>query len=542
MFLDQHKTYSIEKIYLILVCLSTLLPGFGAIDNNPVRWMSIGFLTILFLFYKCFISQNKFRINLEKSTLIILSSIYLLFNCVNADNINESFITLYKLTIIVSVFFASYLAIRKISGAFLFICYIFTISLFFESLYTLIDFVSTNDSFTGISKNRNISSSSLVLKLIFLIYVIEGSKSFYEKLLLRALEIIALLAIIVLQSRFGIISIFGIYFLYLMLMKSSRKMIVLSILASAVFFVYFNNNDFQNKIEKNYTFQNLSEDNSVKQRLSFYKSSINLFKQKPFVGNGLGSWKYKSIENKSSKTSSVFIPYYTHNDFLQILMETGLVGLFVYLAFFLLVLMILLKNRDNKSYIPLIIALILVTANSLINFPIHRTQEYIPFIICCSFILRKKEFEIKGKNSNLLPILIILLIPSLILANYEYRSLKIQATLMKDYQNNNFSLSLNEIKKINYKLPNLASNVVPISTYLSRYYFNEKEYYESIRLLDYSLELNSFDLISNELMLKNYIFTNQNNKAYDLVKDLIDRYPENRNYSNILLALSKELD
>ena len=48
--------------------------------------------------------------------------------------------------------------------------------------------------------------------------------------------------------------------------------------------------------------------------------------------------------------------------------------------------------------------------------------------------------------------------------------------------------------------------------------------------------------MSNELMLKNYIFTNQNNRAYDLVKNLIDRYPENRNYSNILSALSKELD
>ena len=542
MFPNPDKSFSLEKIYLVLVSFSTLLPGFGAIDNNPIRWMTIGFLTILFLFYKCFISQNKFRINFEKCTLIILSSIYLVYNCLNSDNINESFITLYKLIIIVSVFFGSYLAIRKISGAFLFICYIFIISLFFESLYTLIDFVSINDSFTGISKNRNISSSSLVLKLIFLIYVIDNSTSFYRKLFLKALEIIALLAVIVLQSRFGIISIFGIYFLYLMLMKSSRKMIVLSILISTVFFLYFNNNNFQNKIEKNYTFQNLSEDNSVKQRLSFYKLSINLFKQKPIVGNGLGSWKYKSIENKSSKTSSVFIPYYTHNDFLQILMEAGLVGLFIYLAFFLLVLKTLFKNRDSKSFIPLIIALILVTANSLINFPIHRTQEYIPFIICCSFILRKKEFEIKGKKSNMLPVVIILLIPSLVLSNYEYRSLKFQGKLMKDYESNNFSLSLNEIKKINYQLPNLASNVVPISTYLSRYYFNEKEYYESIRLLNYSLDLNKFDLMSNELMLKSYIFTNQNYKAYDLAKDLIDRYPENRNYSNILLALSKELD
>ena len=125
MFLNPDKSFSLEKIYLVLVTFSTLLPGFGAIDNNPVRWMTIGFLTIIFLFYKSFISQNKFRINFEKCTFIILSSIYLLYNCLNSDNVNESFITLYKLIIIVSVFFASYLAVRKISGAFLFICYIF---------------------------------------------------------------------------------------------------------------------------------------------------------------------------------------------------------------------------------------------------------------------------------------------------------------------------------------------------------------------------------------------------------------------------------
>jgi hypothetical protein len=65
-------------------------------------------------------------------------------------------------------------------------------------------------------------------------------------------------------------------------------------------------------------------------------------------------------------------------------------------------------------------------------------------------------------------------------------------------------------------------------------------YYESIKLLDYSLELNKFDLMSNELMLRNYIFTNQTNKAIILVKELIKRYPKNKNYLNILLAISKE--
>ena len=50
--------YSVNKIYLIVISLCTLLPGFGAIDNNPIRWISIGFVTIFFLFYENFISQN----------------------------------------------------------------------------------------------------------------------------------------------------------------------------------------------------------------------------------------------------------------------------------------------------------------------------------------------------------------------------------------------------------------------------------------------------------------------------------------------------
>ena len=529
--------YSVNKIYLIVISLCTLLPGFGAIDNNPIRWISIGFVTIFFLFYVNFISQNK--INFKNSTIVILSGVYLFFNCLTSDNINESLITLYKLIIIVSVFYACYLAIIKISDPFLIICLIFTGSLLFESIYTLIDFFSFEDSFTGISQNRNISSSSLVFKLIFLIYIIDHSQSFNKKLILKVLEIITLFSIIILQSRLGIISAIVIYFLYFILIKSSRKKMVFPILISCLFFLYFDNNDFQNKIEKDYTFENLSGDESINQRLSFYTSALSLFSEKPINGNGLGSWKYKSINN-SYKSNSVLVPYYTHNDFLQILMESGLIGLLIYLTFFGKLFKNIIGNREKKVFIPLTIALIIFTINSLINFPIHRTQEYIPFIICCAFILSNKNFA--SKKSNILPVLIVLLIPSIVISSYEYQSLKFQGVLMDDYKNNKFSMSLNEVKKINYKIPNLSSNAVPISTYLSRYYFNEGNYYESIRLLDYSLEINKLDLMTNELMLRNYIFTNQSNKALILVKDLLKRYPDNKNYSNILSAISKDLN
>jgi len=540
--LKQNKKYSVEKIYLLFVSLSTLLPGFGAIDNNPVRWMSLGAIAILFILYNNFISQDKLKINFDKSVIVILSGIYLVFNSLVSDNLNESIISLYKLVIIVSVFYTCFIAVRKIDDPLMFICQIFSISIFIESSFTLIDFISINDSFTGISQNRNISSSSIVFKLIFLIYLIHNSELFSTKLFLKILEVIALFSIILLQSRLGLISVLTIYLLYFILMKPLRKNIYISLLISSLFFLYFNSNNFQNKIEKTYSFQNLGDDDSTIQRLSFYQTSISLFKLNPLFGNGLGSWKYKSLQNDNTENEKILVPYYTHNDFLQTLMETGLMGLLIYLIFFLLLIRNILSFRNHKAFAPMIIVFVIVIYNSLINFPIHRTQEYIPFIICCAFIFSKRVFAKKDKKSNLLTIMLILLIPSIFIAINEYKALKIQGILLKDYANNKFSLDLKEVEKIGYKLPNLASNSVPISTYLSRYYFNEKKFYESIKLLNYSLSINKYDLMTKELQLKNYIFTNQNNKAYELVKDLLNKYPNNKNYLQIFQAISRDLE
>ena len=297
----QNEKCSVEKIYLLFVSLSTLLPGFGAIDNNPVRWMSLGFIAILYILYNNFITKDKLKINFEKSVIVILSSIYLVFSSLISDNSSESIISIYKLIIIISVFYTCYIAVKKIDNVFIFICQIFTISIFIESAYTLLDFISINESFTGISQNRNISSSSLVFKLVFLIYLIDNSKLFSTKLVLKILEVVVLFSIILLQSRLGLISVLTIYLLYFILMKPLRKNIYISLLISSLFFLYFSSNDFQNKIEKTYSFQNLGDDDSTIQRLSFYQKSISLFNENPLYGHGLGSWKYKSLQNDNTR-------------------------------------------------------------------------------------------------------------------------------------------------------------------------------------------------------------------------------------------------
>ena len=74
--LKQNEKFSVEKIYLLFVTLSTLLPSFGALDNNPVRWMTLGAITILFILYNNLIAQDKLKVNFAKDFITTESNAY----------------------------------------------------------------------------------------------------------------------------------------------------------------------------------------------------------------------------------------------------------------------------------------------------------------------------------------------------------------------------------------------------------------------------------------------------------------------------------
>ena len=135
------------------------------------------------------------------------------------------------------------------------------------------------------------------------------------------------------------------------------------------------------------------------------------------------------------------------------------------------------------------------------------------------FSYSKKANESKGKLSFY--ILVCLITPILGLSFLEHNSLKVQEKLISDYNLGSFSLTKNEIEDINYLIPNLSANGVPVSTYISRYYFENKQYNKSLSLLNFSSKANYKDIMTHELLLKNYIFLGKNKLALDLLKELM---------------------
>ena len=127
------------------------------------------------------------------------------------------------------------------------------------------------------------------------------------------------------------------------------------------------------------------------------------------------------------------------------------------------------------------------------------------------------------------------------MAYKEHKSLIIQDLLLLDYSNNTFTLNTKNIGQIDYKYPNLAANTVPISSYLSRYYFQEKNYNKSLELLKYAEKANNYDLITKELLLRNYLFLDYKESALNSARELIFLYPNNQTYGQLYFSLISDL-
>ena len=526
-----------EKIFFSLVIISTLLPTFGAIDNNSIRWLFISLISASYII-RLLLNKEKVHYNSMLNTILFIVTIYIGFSILNADNINEGIISAYKILITISVFFLSIIAFKKIESPVLFLAQLLSFFLLIESLYLIIDYNISRSFIKGIAQNPNISSSSILFKLIFFLYLKNNFDYSKFKFLIWIIEITAIISIIILQSRLGLLSIIFIYFSIFMTQRLIRKKIIFSFLIILTSFIYFSNTTNSNILSYNF-----SEDESSIQRIEFYNTAIDLIKQKPLFGFGLGSWKYESLSYSSLKNETILVPYYTHNDFLQTFVEMGILGFIIYLSFFFKIgFEIFKKFKLDSFYFYSGIILVVFFGNTMLNFPVHRSQEIIPFMIFSALILSISNIKLvwNKKNPFFIYFLLILLIPSSAIAYQEHKSLIIQGQLLSDYEKGYYSIKRNTLDKINFKLPNLSANTAPISSYLSRYYFELGDKDKAQELLEYSVLANKNDLLTKELMLRNYIFLNRDEEAFEIAKELIFLYPNNETYGNFyFLYISK---
>jgi len=149
-------------------------------------------------------------------------------------------------------------------------------------------------------------------------------------------------------------------------------------------------------------------ENSSTERLTFYKDSFSILKSKPIFGGGGGTWKALYLKYQS-------LPYNSteaHNYFLQTMVETGIIGITIFILLILAFVVHLLrawKKKDTLTISILFSILALLVHSGLdFNFSFHSIPiifwtlisllEYKTF---ADMKLKIKKIDFRDKNIGL---------------------------------------------------------------------------------------------------------------------------------------------
>lgn len=86
------------------------------------------------------------------------------------------------------------------------------------------------------------------------------------------------------------------------------------------------------------------QERNVQERLVFYKDAISVFKGSPILGYGGGGWAgvYQKFQTYAYQSREV------HNNYLQVLIETGIIGFLAYVSLWVSFLWMIIKNQKSN--------------------------------------------------------------------------------------------------------------------------------------------------------------------------------------------------
>ncbi len=134
------------------------------------------------------------------------------------------------------------------------------------------------------------------------------------------------------------------------------------------------------------------EQKRIDQRYYHFDNSLKLFLKAPILGHGINS--YRDAVTMVSNTDKVEHVSHSHNLFLNILVEMGLIGLFLFLIFLFMV----FRGRLFNSAFFFKTALITFLVHNLVEYNFAYPIFQILFYSLCAFIIYERDVDIKTIN------------------------------------------------------------------------------------------------------------------------------------------------
>lgn len=523
------KTF-IAKVYLVILVFIWVLPNMGVVDPIGSQWLYLSILNILMLPF-WFLNQRDAELKSSNTHPILfvffLFTIWALCSYFYAFNSAEVFIEGFRLATLLGTLVLIVTCLRVIKSPYTFITQLFIVALVIETLYIVFPsinfyiekgFLNRNTVSKGISANINIAAFSILYKIPFLLYYFSKNglkKYFFPGLVLMVLSISSIFLLATRGAILGVLllPVAVVILAYITKTPLPSKKFTLGLFIVPLLLSYFvtqkiytSNSSVLNRVA---TISNLGQDESIGQRLGYYKFSLNQIFENPFIGFGFGNWKIASIPDDIKNKSTYIVPYHSHNDFLQIGAELGGFGLLLYaLLFFLAIRNLLLHPKlssEIKIALGLFFAMYLMDAN--LNFPIARPINQIPLLLVLAFLINKlnNPFPIlkSKKVAWVMMGIIFLLQPFALYSNYRvFKSFVEQKNIYIDFNRFDFSNPPDGVQEFEDQYPNISVTTLPIKA-LKALYLDEKELEKAIEMTKASTADNPH-LYFSEAMLSLY--------------------------------------
>ncbi|MDA7807916.1 O-antigen ligase family protein [Flavobacteriaceae bacterium] len=570
----------LSPILLIGYLSLGFVPNLQAVDKIAPQWVGMTLLNLLSLAVFIYF-RNSIKQIISKVLTPYLSLFYIGFiiwaglSYFYAINSTEVLVNITRQVNVLLMFLSMGILLFNLKNKARFISWILSIILSIE-IYAVVaealEMINTtgvisSGTLKGVTANRNITAFSIAIKIPFVLYLIGLVRKSILKFLLSTIIFFALLSLSMIQSRASFIAVglitvgYSIWqiIIYLKHTKSTKTLLsIVFIIVPLLLAITINQTVIASKgadaLSRAATISLSTNDGSVNQRLRYYKDVLTHFTSNPIFGTGLGNWKLKSIDYDSKDINGYVVPYHAHSDFIQLGAELGIIGFLLYIGVFLWAVYYVFvfiahskSSLEEKTFVfLLLVALGVYSVDANLNFPIARPQVLVVWaaVIALIVIYYQKHKQATGPIKNrpfltpiFLSLALICLLPSLVVTNKVYESLKGQMFLLQDFNSNQYNVPLNQVDKIVPHIPNITVTTIPINSIKARYYVNAKQYDKALALLNKGTKANPYLYYSE--ILKSQIFQEkgQIDSALVYAKKAFFGLPNNDLHSSRLINL-----
>jgi O-antigen ligase/tetratricopeptide (TPR) repeat protein len=545
------------------------LPNFGSIEIIGVQYLYLALLnTLIGLWvYKnpTIITHNLFLI--YKKNLVIKLYLAFLFFCgmsvFFARNISVGVVSFISLIIIFITVINLFILLNNRLHLIYKIAFLVGISVFINSFTVLNYFVQIAKAesiidalrdLKGNTGNINILSASLSIKIPFLFLGIVYFKKWLKGFLFLAL-FVSTTVVFLSGSRAAYLSIIleTVLFIFIYLKFNTvfkQQKITALYIAILIFFSFFvanqifaNSGDAERYKSVTSRIEKISDLNegSVKVRLLLWNNALIMIQKNPAVGIGLGNWKIESLPYENKMFNDYSASIHTHNDFIEVATETGILNGIIYLLVFILLVnmnfKVILKSEKPEATIIAIVCLLLILSygiDAVFNFPLCRPTMQVGF--CLFFVLTiintavKEEF-MENKNKKQIPILIIIISLSTVFYSFKaFKAYEFEHQINLDFASKNFTLKTNEIGASIPLFPNVSIAGDAFYTYAASYFIEEQNYNQAFIYLNKGNKINPYQ---GRMEFNKSIIAVKNNKkdsASIYARKALDIRPRNKDY------------